>query len=77
MEEIKKPLYPNLEAELKRHGLNNKTYGEKIGVSPSGVSSRLNGKVIFDLKEMIKTKRLLKKSMDYLFDDDFETEKEA
>lgn len=66
----KKQLFSTLKAELKRNGLSDKEYGEKIGLSPSGVSMRLNGNVQFSLSEMILTKQLLKKDLDTLFDSD-------
>ena len=68
MKDLKKPLFKELEAELKRRGMTNREYGEEIGLSPSGVSIRLNGKTDFTLSEMLKTKRLLNKSLDELFD---------
>lgn len=68
MEGLKKPLFAELEAELKRNGMTRKEYAKQIGLSASGVSARLNGKIEFSLSEMLKTKKLLNKSLDDLFD---------
>lgn len=68
MEGLKKPLFAELEAELRRNGMTRKEYGKQIGLSASGISARLNGKIEFSLSEMLKTKKLLNKSLDDLFD---------
>lgn len=65
----KKVFFPNLEAELKRQGYTQEAYAKKIGLTPSSISYRMNGKVDFSLSEMIATSDLLKKKMDYLFRD--------
>lgn len=68
MELKKKPVYPNLVAELKRRGITNKEYGEYLKISPSGISQRLNGAIEFTIGEMKDTKKMLDMDMDYLFD---------
>lgn len=67
MKEIKKPIYPNLEAELKRKGINRGEYAKLIGISAGGASKKLNGDVEFSIGEMKRTKELLDETMDYLF----------
>lgn len=64
---MKKVLFPNLEAELKKKGYTQSAYGKAIGLTPSQVSYRLNGKIDFSLYEMTKTADLLDKTLDYLF----------
>jgi len=45
------PLYPNLAAEMARHGHDAKTLAELIGTSYVGAVKRLVGSIDFELRE--------------------------
>ena len=44
--------FPNLEAEMSRHGIDNRALSNRIGISLSSVSNKLNGRTEFNLSEM-------------------------
>lgn len=62
-----KPLFPDLEAELKRNGMKYKDYGLVIGTSEMGVSNRLRGITSFSYQEIIDTINHFKKEFKELF----------
>ena len=64
---INKPLFPNLEGETAKKGLNRKTLGQAVGLSPNQMSNRWNGEVEFTLDEVIKIAEVLENSVEYLF----------
>jgi len=45
-------MFHNLSAEIKRTGLTNKEFAEKIGIHPGTFSRKLHGKVDFTLSEI-------------------------
>ena len=53
-------MYRNLEAELKRKGMTKGALAREMGLTPSTVSLKLNGKSPISLKEANTIKRILK-----------------
>ena len=65
--EIKKPTYPNLEAELGRYGLSYKKFGELIGLNKQTIVSRMTGNSEFKLPEIRRILKLFNKTFEELF----------
>lgn len=65
--------YPNLRAEMARHGLENKDFAITLNVTLRTIQSKFNGKTKsgFYSDEMIKIRdaHFPKLTLDYLFDD--------
>lgn len=72
--EEKKRLYPNLRAELARNGLNIKDLAEKLGMTHQNAYNKINGKIVFNEKDMRTIQEYLKAvsgntyTLDYLFE---------
>jgi hypothetical protein len=64
---MKKIVYPNLVAEMARHGHNQKTIGKLIGRSDGNVSTRFLGKKDWTISEIEKICELYNKSYEELF----------
>lgn len=62
-------MYPNLEAEMARSKITQAKLAELLGITPTTLSFKLNGKSTLSLKECveIKKKAFPDKSLDYLF----------
>ena len=62
-------MYPNLEAEMARKNINQKTLAEKIHRTPTTLSLKLNGKAILTLPECIEIKKAIGSEfpIEYLF----------
>lgn len=62
-------VFPNLEAEMARSGVQRKDLAEKLGVRAATIYDKLNGKYPFTLDEasMIKEFFFPNFSLDYLF----------
>lgn len=65
-------MYRNLEAELARKQISRKELAEKLGITATTLSFKLNGKSKFSLEECVEIKRLLgtEEPIDYLFAQD-------
>ena len=65
-------LFPNLEAEMARSKITQAKLAEILGITPTTLSFKLNGKSTLSLKECveIKKKAFPDKSLDYLFQTD-------
>lgn len=59
-------LYPNIKAEMGRHGLTIKELATNLGLSTNSVSFKLNGKREFTLSEIERIACLFGCSLDYL-----------
>ena len=68
-------MYPNLEAEMARNKITQLAMAECIGVTPTTMSLKINGKAKMLLPECMKIKNRLfpNCSIDYLFATDEET----
>lgn len=64
-------VYPNLCAEMARHGLTGTDLAKSMGVSPRTVTNWLNGStdIKFETCKAIKDKHFPLLTVDYLFDD--------
>ena len=62
-------MFNNLAAEIKRSGLTQKQFAEKVRINPITFSSKINGKTEFQLVEIKRILEFfnLKLSFDYLF----------
>ena len=62
-------MYRNLEAEISRKNISKSELAEHIGISPSTLYQKLNGKSKFTLPEAKKIREALgiNASLDYLF----------
>lgn len=62
--------YPNLEAEMARHGIKRSQIAELLDVRRGTISDKMNGKSRFDIDEAFAIKKTFFKDcpMDYLFD---------
>ena len=62
-------MYRNLEAEMARAGMTQNKLAELIGITPTTLSLKLNGKSLLSLKECTTIKKALNSnlSIDYLF----------
>ena len=65
-------MFPNLEAEMAREKITQAKLAEILGMTPTTLSFKLNGKSTLSLKECveIKKKAFPDKSLDYLFQTD-------
>lgn len=65
-------MYPNLEAEMARKKITQAKLAEILGITPTTLSLKLNGKSSLSLKECVKIKKSAfpDKSLDYLFKTD-------
>ena len=66
-ENLTKPIYPNLEAEIARQGYNKKSFSKVIGMTPNQLSNRLDGEIDFRLEEVLVISDVLNKDIRYLF----------
>ena len=62
-------MFPNLEAEMARSKITQLQMAEMLGVTPTTLSFKLNGKSSLSLKECVLMKQLMfpDKTLDYLF----------
>lgn len=62
-------MFPNLEAEMARSKITQLQMAEMLGVTPTTLSFKLNGKSPLSLKECVLIKQLMfpDKTLDYLF----------
>lgn len=62
-------MYPNLEAEMARSKITQAKLAEILGITPTTLSFKLNGKSTLSLKECVQIKKRAfpDKSLDYLF----------
>lgn len=62
-------MFPNLEAEMARSKITQLQMAEILGVTPTTLSFKLNGKSSLSLKECVLIKQLMfpDKTLDYLF----------
>ena len=58
--------YPNVRAEMSRHGKTIQDIAKYLGLSTNSVSFKLNGKREFTLKEVENLASLFNCSLDYL-----------
>ena len=67
-------MYPNLEAEMARSKITQAKLAEMLGITPTTLSFKLNGKSTLSLKECVQIKKnaFPDKSLDYLFQTDEE-----
>ena len=67
-------MYPNLEAEMARSKITQAKLAEIVGITPTTLSFKLNGKSTLSLKECVQIKKnaFPDKSLDYLFQTDEE-----
>lgn len=70
-------MYPNLEAEMARSKITQAKLAEMLGITPTTLSFKLNGKSTLSLKECVQIKKnaFPDKSLDYLFQTDEEVDK--
>lgn len=63
-------MFPNLEAEMARSKLTKTKMAEILGITPTTLSFKLNGKSNLSLRECveIKKKAFPDKTLDYLFE---------
>lgn len=52
-------MYPNLEAEMARKKMTRCQLAEKLGITPTTLGSKLNGKVSLSLPECIEIRNIL------------------
>ena len=62
-------MFPNLEAEMARKKITQYKLAEILGVTPTTLSFKLNGKSTLSLKECVEIKKQAfpDKTLDYLF----------
>ena len=72
-------MFPNLEAEMARSKITQTTLADMLGITPTTLSFKLNGKSTLSLKECveIKKKAFPDKTLDYLFQTDDPDKKEV
>lgn len=65
-------MYRNLEAELARKQVSRKELADKLGITPTTLSFKLNGKSELSLVECVEIKKLLgaDEPIEYLFAQD-------
>lgn len=65
-------VFPNLEAEMARSKITQAKLAEILGITPTTLSFKLNGKSTLSLKECVEIKKnaFPDKSLDYLFQTD-------
>ena len=63
-------VFPNLEAEMARKKITQAKLAERLGITPTTLSFKLNGKSSLSLKECVEIKKIFfpTKTLDYLFD---------
>lgn len=61
--DLKKALYPNVELELTRNNMLRKELGAKVGMKPTLISFKLNGKSEITFDEAISIKEALNSEM--------------
>ena len=63
-------MFPNLEAEMARKKITQAKLAERLGITPTTLSFKLNGKSSLSLKECVEIKKnfFATKTLDYLFD---------
>lgn len=68
-------VYPNLNAELVRNGLTVEMLADYMGMSKTNVYNKINGRTVFNLKDMQTIQEFFKVkgggafTLDYLFSD--------
>lgn len=69
-------MFPNLEAEMARSKITQARMADMLGITPTTLSFKLNGKSTLSLKECIeiKKKAFPDKTLDYLFQTEEEDE---
>lgn len=69
-------VFPNLEAEMARSKITQAKLAEILGITPTTLSFKLNGKSTLSLKECVQIKKnaFPDKSLDYLFQTDEEVQ---
>lgn len=62
-------MFPNLEAEMARNKVTQVKLAEILGITPTTLSFKMNGKSTLSLKECVEIKRKAfpDKTLDYLF----------
>lgn len=62
-------MYPNLEAEMARKKITQSQLAGILGITPTTLCFKLNGKSVLSLKECVEIKRKAfpDKTLDYLF----------
>ena len=62
-------MFPNLDAELARKKLTRLWLADKLGITPTTLSLKLNGKAPLSLSECVEIKKAIgsKDSIDHLF----------
>lgn len=65
-------MYRNLEAEMARAGVTQAQLAKELGITPTTLSFKLNGKSNLSLRECVKIKHFLNshETVDYLFAED-------
>lgn len=65
-------MYRNLEAEIARRKFTKAKLAEELGITPTTLSFKLNGKSTLSLKECVKIKQILRteETIDFLFEED-------
>lgn len=65
-------MYRNLEAEMARAGITQREMSEKLGITATTLSFKLNGKSNLSLGECVEIKKILgtNEPIDYLFAED-------
>ena len=65
-------MFPNLEAEMARSKITKAKLAEILGITPTTLSFKLNGKSTLSLKECVEIKKnaFPDKALDYLFQTD-------
>lgn len=63
-------MFHNLSAEIKRAGLKNKEFAERVQMNPVTFSKKINGKVDFTLSEVVRIAEFFKCefTVEYLFE---------
>ena len=71
-------MYPNLDAEMARIKLTRQALAKELGMTPTTLSLKLNGKFDLSLSECVEIKKILKTelSIEYLFASGQKTTKE-
>lgn len=69
-------VFPNLNAELARNGLNVEMLADYMGMSKTNVYNKINGRTVFNIKDMQAIQEFFKAkgggafTLDYLFSND-------
>lgn len=72
-------MFPNLEAEMARSKITQAKLAEILGITPTTLSFKLNGKGTLSLKECVAIKKSVfpDKTLDYLFQTESEEKDES